>query len=172
MTDDNLKLREKPDFASRINADSTVQSPSKKYSALPVGQIICTSSPGPVLLKRGVSRSSRTLGAGCGGRFGAKRRMARKRTAKSCGPDAPTLASTRDDAFASCGDGGKRARSPGRARRKPLKPSACGNAGSLGATVVTNSYAIIFIACEAAGAASTWHSPRPLWAKDTWTTRA
>jgi hypothetical protein len=43
------------------------------------------------------------------------------RTAKSCGPDAPTLASSlRKATFA--GDGGKQARSPGRARRKPLKP--------------------------------------------------
>jgi hypothetical protein len=44
-----------------------------------------------------------------------------RRTAKSCGPDAPTLASSsRKATFA--GDGGKKARSPGRARRKPLKP--------------------------------------------------
>jgi hypothetical protein len=53
------------------------------------------------------------------------------RTAKSCGPDAPTLASS----FAETpharpgatrqypqGDGGKKARSPGRVRNKPLKP--------------------------------------------------
>ena len=39
------------------------------------------------------------------------------RTAKTCGPDAPTLASSRREAtFA--GDGGKKARSPGRARYK------------------------------------------------------
>src|ERR1700727_1693522 len=38
----------------------------------------------PALLKRGVSRSSRTLGAGCGGRFGAQRRTRARRTAKSC----------------------------------------------------------------------------------------
>jgi hypothetical protein len=48
----------------------------------------------PVLTKRGVSRSSRTLGAGCGGRFGDARRATLTRTAKSCGPDAPTLASS------------------------------------------------------------------------------
>src|ERR1700730_15155736 len=48
----------------------------------------------PAPLKRGVSRSSRTLGAGCGGRGGGARRAAQKRTAKSCGPDAPTLASS------------------------------------------------------------------------------
>ena len=44
--------------------------------------------------QRGVSRSSRTLAAGCGGR---RRRLDEgvcMRTAKSCGPDAPTLASS------------------------------------------------------------------------------
>ena len=43
--------------------------------------------------KRGVSRSSRTLGVECGGRVGAWRRNAPTRTAKSCGPDIPTLIS-------------------------------------------------------------------------------
>jgi hypothetical protein len=42
--------------------------------------------------KRGVSRSSRTLGAGCGGRGGVARRAALKRTAKSCGSGAPKQA--------------------------------------------------------------------------------
>jgi hypothetical protein len=59
------------------------------------------------------------------------RRDALKRTAKSCGSDAPTLASSwsmmpahhaSDDASHHTGDGGNKARSPGRARRKPLKP--------------------------------------------------
>jgi hypothetical protein len=49
----------------------------------------------PAPLKRGASRSSRTLGAGCGGRYAARRRRASMRTAKSCGPDASTLASNR-----------------------------------------------------------------------------
>jgi hypothetical protein len=44
--------------------------------------------------KRGVSPSSRTLGAGCGGRDGVERRTTPKRTAKSCGPDASTPASS------------------------------------------------------------------------------
>jgi len=93
--------------------------------------------------KRGVSRSSRTLGAGCDGRFGDARRAAQKRTAKSCGPGIPTLMSSlRGDDLA--GDGGKKARSPGRARRKPLKPFAQGMPGDSGVTVVTNSYAILF----------------------------
>jgi hypothetical protein len=57
----------------------------------------------PVPLKRGVSRSSRTLGAGCDGRgsvrcANARGRMMLSRTAKSCGPDAPTLASSSREA--------------------------------------------------------------------------
>src|SRR6202022_1065456 len=46
----------------------------------------------PRSIKRGASRSSRTLGAGCDGRGGDARRAALLRTAKSCGPGAPTLA--------------------------------------------------------------------------------
>src|SRR5258707_14535895 len=73
-----------------------------------------------------------------GGSFGfvsdrlARRRTMLLRTAKSCGPDAPTLASSFAEASRwpnraglaanPQGDGGKRARSPGRARSKPLKP--------------------------------------------------
>ena len=65
---------------------------------------------------------------GCGMRWTRQRRSANTlrgraalmRTAKSCGPDAPTLASSLRIQFA--GDGGKQARSPGRARRNPLKP--------------------------------------------------
>jgi hypothetical protein len=60
---------------------------------------------------------------GCGMRWTLWRRADERRmrrTAKSCGPDAPTLASS--FAEQSVNDGGKRARSPGRARRRPLKP--------------------------------------------------
>jgi hypothetical protein len=42
------------------------------------------------------------------------------RTEKSCGPDASTLASSWREVSAD--DGDKKARSPGRSRRKPLKP--------------------------------------------------
>src|SRR6267154_2607553 len=68
------------------------------------------------------------------------------RTAKSCGPDAPTLASSfaevcwPDRAVTkpySADDGGKRARSPGRARHKPLKPLRAGMPGDSGVLVVT-----------------------------------
>src|SRR5882724_5108775 len=68
------------------------------------------------------------------------------RTAKSCGPDAPTLASSlrkacRPDrartSHISANDGGKRARSPRRARRKPLKPLRAGMPGDPGGPVAT-----------------------------------
>src|SRR5216683_2801532 len=67
------------------------------------------------------------------------------RTAKSCGPDAPTLASSSRSCVGPTGlrqnlsadDGGKRARSPGRARHKPLKPLRAGMPGDAGVLVVT-----------------------------------
>src|SRR5579863_194174 len=43
------------------------------------------------------------------------------------------------------GDGDNKARSPGRARHRPLKPFACGNAGSSGGLVVANSCAFYFL---------------------------
>src|SRR3982074_2707267 len=67
------------------------------------------------------------------------------RTAKSCGPDAPTLASSSRSCVGPTGlrqnisadNGGKRARSPGRARHKPLKPLRAGMPGDSGVLVVT-----------------------------------
>ncbi len=59
-----------------------------------------------------------------------------KRTAKSCGPGIPTLMSSlRGDDLA--GDGGKKARSPGRVRRKPLKPLRAGTPGDPAKPAVT-----------------------------------
>ena len=59
------------------------------------------------------------------------------------------------------GDGDKKARSPRRARRKPLKPLRAGMPGDSGATVVTNARAF-YTPRAAAGASGTRHSPRPL----------
>src|SRR5450631_3500754 len=59
-------------------------------------------------------------------------------------------------------DGGKQARSPGRARNKLLKPSRAGMPGDPGATVVTTLVCFLHFAHEAAGAMGTRHSPRPL----------
>ena len=76
-----------------------------------------------------------------------------QRTAKSCGPDAPTLASSlrsrvgptglRQDISAN--DGDKQAWSPGRARRKPLKPLRAGTSGDSGVLV----YSCAFYQCKA-----------------------
>src|ERR1700722_7744656 len=49
----------------------------------------------------------------------------------------------RDDASHHTGDGGKQARSPGRARNKLLKPSRAGMPGDPGATVVTNACVLL-----------------------------
>ena len=75
------------------------------YSA--AGACACSGHPTQFRLtpsrldKRGASRSSRTLGAGCGGRECCERRARPTRTAKSCGPDAATLASSWRWCFAS-----------------------------------------------------------------------
>jgi hypothetical protein len=61
-------------------------------------------------------------------------------------------------------DGDKKARSPGRARNRLLKPSRAGMPGDPGATVVTNARAF-YTTRAAAGATGTRHSPRPPWAK-------
>jgi hypothetical protein len=60
------------------------------------------------------------------------------------------------------GDGGNKARSPGRARNKRLKPSRAGMPGDPGATVVTNARAY-YSTRAAAGATGTRHSPLPPW---------
>src|SRR6202163_2379492 len=91
------------------------------------------------------------------------------RTAKSCGPDTPTLVSSSRSCVGPTGlrqnisadDGGKRARSPGRARYKPLKPLRAGMPGDSGVLVVARVRSITTIAHEAAGATGIRHSPRP-----------
>ena len=89
------------------------------------------------------------------------RRTASKRTEKSCGPGAPTLALrfVDDDPR---NDGGKRARSPGRARRKPLKPSRGESRLIPSEPVVTMLVCFSTFAREAAGAVGTRLSLRPL----------
>src|SRR5258708_32985057 len=62
-------------------------------------------------------------------------------------------------------DGGKRARSPGSARHTPLKPLRAGMLGDSGVLVVTRALLPLQSAHEAAGAAGTRHSPRPLFSR-------
>jgi hypothetical protein len=58
-----------------------------------------------------------------------------------------------------------RIRSPGRARYKPLKPLRAGMPGVSGGPVATTLVCFFYFAREAAGAAGTRHSPRPLLGK-------
>src|ERR1700733_6773097 len=99
----------------------SVQSCTKKYFALPVGQIIFIPSrhPGPI---RGAFRDRHERWAGM--RWTLQARKANAREA-----DGEVVWSGRSDAggksrqcFALRGDGGNKPGSPGRARRKPLKP--------------------------------------------------
>src|SRR4030081_1757755 len=67
-------------------------------------------------------------------------------------------------------DGDKQARSPGRARRKPLKPLRAGMPGLTGELVVTT--LVCFLHCtRGCGCIGAWHSPRPHWADILSTTR-
>src|SRR5882672_9468068 len=92
------------------------------------------------------------------------------RTAQPCGLYVPTLASSSRMMCRpyraqiqrwSASDGGKRARSPGRARRKPLKPLRAGMPGDSGVLVYSCAFLPPQSAHEAAGAAGTRRSPRP-----------
>ena len=110
----------------------------------------------------GAYRDRHGRGMGCGGRGSVLRatgsqggsmrpvsdhqasgREMLQRTAKSCGPDTPTLVSSLRSCVGptglrqniSAGDGGKRARSPGRVRHKPLKPLRAGMPGDSGVLV-------------------------------------
>jgi hypothetical protein len=78
--------------------------------------------------------------------------MALMRTAKSCGPDAPTLASS----FADFSAQRRWQESPvtGESTKETVKTIACGNAGCSGVLVVTTLVCYLHTAHEAAGAAA------------------
>jgi len=130
-----------------------VQSPGQKESTLLVGQIITTSPPRPAPLPRGASPSSRNVGRGMRWTLQLKRRMSLKRTAKPRGPGAPWLASSWRRCFCIAPmTVTNTSRTPGRARRKPLKPIACGNAGYLRWTCGDYARVLSHFGREAAGA--------------------
>jgi hypothetical protein len=111
------------------------------------------------VLTRGAYASSRTSGAGCDGRVGAARRAARARTAKSRGPDAPTLALSLE------GNAPQRRRglsspAPRGERAIDRKTIARGMPVDPAEPVVTA--ACVFCCRRAMGEAITRHSPRPL----------
>ena len=95
--------------------------------------------------QRGVSRSSRTWEAGCDGREEAQRACAptkaSSRTAKACGPDLPTLGSSRRRCLRIApATVARKARTPRRARHKP-KTIAQGAPACSAVPVVSNSCA-------------------------------
>ena len=178
--------------ARRANQQIPVQPHSQKYFASPVGQIISTSSRHPVP-RRGAyhDRHERWDGMrwtrqrfardGIAGRVGerpvsdhqASGREMLQRTAKSCRPDASTLASSLAEARSAQPGWTKPsirkatvAKEPDRrgARRKPLKPLRAGTSGDSGVLVVTRVRSTTTSAHEAAGATGIRRSPRPLWA--------
>jgi hypothetical protein len=137
----------------------------EKYSASRFGRSSFIDSAIPPL--RGAYRDRHGRGVGCGGRSGTRRastrgRMAQLRTAKPCGPGAPTLASSLRE---SANDGGKKARSPGRARNKPLKPLRRKRREAPGEPVANTLVCTTHFAHEAAGAAGTRRFLRPLFSE-------
>ena len=92
------------DLPDGLSRNFCVQLPREKFSAFAVGQITFTNSP--VSPHRGAARDRHERGAGCASRSSRTRggmrwtqvalltRALCLRTAKSCGPDAPTLASS------------------------------------------------------------------------------
>jgi hypothetical protein len=115
--------------------------------------------------QEGRCASSRTLGAGCDGRGSDARRAALLRTAKSCGPDAPTLASSWRKQF-------RRRRwqmSPvtGESAEETVKTIAQGRPGETGEPVVTTLVWFLSFPREAAGATGTRLSLRPLFLRGT-----
>jgi hypothetical protein len=187
------RVRDTSGICSRRRGDLPVgqfcvESPLQKYFCFHTLQI--TSRTFRIPSHRGAYRDRHGRGMGCGGRGSVLRatglqggffesvsdqraggREMLQRTAKSCGPDAPTLASSSRSCVGPTGlrqnlsadDGGKQARSPGRARRKPLKPLRAGMSGVPVYSLLLVCFLPLQSAHEAAGAVGTRHSPRPLW---------
>ena len=111
--------------------------------------------------QRGASRSSRTFGRGTRWTRRCRRTNGISRGRRSRVVLAPRRwRQVGDDASHHADDGGKKARSPRRARRKPLKPSRGECRVDPAEPVVT---AACFSCCRRAmGEAITRHSPRPL----------
>ncbi len=141
------------------HARKPVQPPRKKYFAFSETQISCSVRTVPAR-SRGAYRDRHGRWAWDAVDAAATRDERRtKRTAKACGPGAPTLA-LRFAGLSSRNDGGKRARSPGRARIS-RKTIAQGRPDDCGVPVVANACAF-YTAHAAAGATRTRSSLRPL----------
>ena len=135
---------------------------NQKYFPSPPTQIRCISKPSRP--DRGALRTSRNAGrdavdAAASGEQQRAGRMMPKRTAKSCGSDAPMPASSlREDAQATVSNKhGHRGE-----REVSRKTIAQGMPGRSGVTVVTTLGCLFPFGPEAAGASGARHSLRPL----------
>jgi hypothetical protein len=99
-----------------------------------VGQITSISFGRPALLKEGRFAVVMNVGRGMRWMFSARQDEARgKRTAKSCGPDTPTLVSSGAKQV-SRGDGGNKARFTRESTKETVKTNRAGKAGCSGRT--------------------------------------
>ena len=101
------------------------------------------------------------VGTGRGGRWQCRRRTARERTAKTCGPDARKLASSCAIRFLRS-DGGNRASAHRGERVISCKAIAQGRPGVHRCPVCSCALCFVLTARETAGAARTRSSLRPL----------
>ncbi|WP_315765294.1 MULTISPECIES: hypothetical protein [unclassified Bradyrhizobium] len=114
-------LAPKTNFARDFNPITPVQSLTEKYSCFYFSEIVFVYAH-PASIKRGVSRSSQTLGAGCGGRVGLQRDLIMPTNSPMCtvkprGPGIPVLMPSSRRRLR--GRQGQERRSLGRARSKP-----------------------------------------------------
>jgi hypothetical protein len=182
------RLRVRPNMLNRINVIWAVQSPLQKYFASPVGQIISTSSRHPtppegrIAIVTDAGRDAVDAAAFCARwdrRAGSQEFVSDHRHADErccCGRQNRVVLTPRRwrqvlrmasrpyrvrTSLISRDDGGKRARSPGRARHKLLKPLRAGMPGVPVYSLLLVCVLPIQTAHEAAGATGTRHSPRP-----------
>jgi hypothetical protein len=124
--------RVSPAAPDRVRAESilfrqfkliwVVQSCQQKYFAMPVGQIIDTSSPRSVPAQRGVARRHERWDAECDGRGTSTDERCCARTAKSCGPDTPRQVSSWRGCFASRRRRRQQSQVSGESTKETVKP--------------------------------------------------
>jgi len=126
-------------FSFGISLILAVQPLFEKYFRSRLTQIKSISLA--VLPHRGAYRDRHGRGAGCGGRGSVGRANSAQTNGACCGRQSRVVLTPRRwrqvRGNFPRNDGGKKARSPGRARNKPLKPLRAGMPGESGGPVVT-----------------------------------
>ena len=149
--------------ANRFGLTESCQAPKAKIFLF-TGITICVIHPPSPRRHEGRSRDRHRAWRGLRWTLAASGASApgetRRRTAKSCGPGAATLASI-PAGLCWRGNGGKKGRSPGRVRIS-RKAIARGRPGCLGCTCQTRVRSLLSVAHGDAGAAGTRLSLRPL----------